>query len=135
MRAPLVGGYASLALGGGAGFFCVVVLNMAWNANNARTSGHQGAGGGRDGIRALMQVLGRCGPPVGTRLYPRADGPWFTRGMGVCSAAKVVVAVLALGLRAYLAGVNRRLVREDENRVGVGEGGKSRYNGGFWYML
>ncbi|ROW09392.1 hypothetical protein VMCG_02623 [Cytospora schulzeri] len=119
------------------GFFCVVVLNIAWNVNNARGSGHKGAG------FALMQVLGQCGPLVGTRLYPKADGPWFTRGMGVCSVAMLVVAALALGLRVYLARVNRRLaVREAGNGQGVeeeeglvGGGGKSRNNGGFRYML
>lgn len=126
------------------GFFCVVVLNMAWNVNNAAPGGagaHKGAG------FALMQVLGQCGPLVGTRLYPRGDGPWFTRGMAVCSAAMLAAAGLALGLRVYLARANRRLDREGGKGEGVGEeeeeeeglvggGGKGRYNnGGFRYML
>ncbi|KUI54769.1 hypothetical protein VP1G_02170 [Cytospora mali] len=97
------------------GFFCVVVLTIAWNVNNARGSGHKGAG------FALMQVLGQCGPLVGTRLYPKTDGPWFTRGMGVCSVAMLAVAGLALVLRSYLVRVNRQLAREGEDREGMEE--------------
>ncbi|KUI68434.1 hypothetical protein VM1G_03960 [Cytospora mali] len=114
------------------GFFCVVVLTIAWNVNNARGSGHKGAG------FALMQVLGQCGPLVGTRLYPKTDGPWFTRGMGVCSVAMLAVAGLALVLRSYLVRVNRQLAREGVDREGMeeeeglvgGGGGGSRYKGG-----
>lgn len=85
-----------------AGFFCVVVLAIAWNINNSRGRDHKGAG------FALMQVIGQMGPLIGTRLYPEEDGPWFTGGMGVCAAAMFGVAGLALGLRAYLARANRR---------------------------
>lgn len=126
-----------------AGFFCVVVLNIAWNVNNARGAGGRAHGGA--GFM-LMQVLGQCGPLVGTRLYPKGDGPWFTRGMTVCSVAMLAVAALALVLRVYLARANRRLVRGDMRGEGQGEeeeeglvggGGKGRYsnNGGFRYML
>ncbi|KAG6366335.1 hypothetical protein INS49_000512 [Diaporthe citri] len=85
-----------------AGFFCVVVLTIAWNVNNSRGRDHKGAG------FALMQVIGQTGPLIGTRLYPKGDGPWFTSGMGICAAAMFGVAGLALGLRAYLARANRR---------------------------
>ncbi|KAK7734995.1 hypothetical protein SLS53_007772 [Cytospora paraplurivora] len=121
------------------GFFCVVVLTIAWNVNNAR--GREGAGAGF----AIMQVIGQCGPLVGTRLYPKGDGPWFSRGFGVCAVAMLGVAGLALGLRAYLARVNGQLVGEDGDRDGevvmeeeeglVGGGGGRRYGRGFRYML
>lgn len=90
-----------------AGFFCVVVLTIAWNVNNSRGRNHKGAG------FALMQVIGQTGPLIGTRLYPKEDGPWFTGGMGVCAAAMFGVAGLALGLRAYLARANGRADRDD----------------------
>ncbi|PSR78006.1 major facilitator superfamily domain-containing protein, partial [Coniella lustricola] len=91
----------------GAGFFCVVVLTMAWNVNNASAAVHKG------GAFALMQVIGQCGPLVGTRLYPATDGPWFTRGMGVCAVCMYGVAGLALGLRWYLKRENGRMDREE----------------------
>ncbi|KAL2276998.1 hypothetical protein FJTKL_00302 [Diaporthe vaccinii] len=118
-----------------AGFFCVVVLTIAWNVNNSRGRNHKGAG------FALMQVIGQTGPLIGTRLYPKEDGPWFTGGMGVCAAAMFGVAGLALGLRAHLARANRRADRdgaggrlEEEERLF--EGGKSHNVGvRFRYML
>lgn len=118
-----------------AGFFCVVVLTIAWNVNNSRGRNHKGAG------FALMQVIGQTGPLIGTRLYPKGDGPWFTGGMGVCAAAMFGVAGLALGLRAYLARANRRAdgdgagggLEEEERLVA---GGKSHHDSvGFRYML
>lgn len=107
------------------GFFCVVVLTIAWNVNNARGQGHKGAG------FALMQVIGQCGPLVGTRLYPKTDGPWFTRGMGICAVAMLGVAGLAIGLRAHLARLNRRMNQEreggdDEEGQGLVGGGRAR---------
>ncbi|KAI3402191.1 hypothetical protein diail_120 [Diaporthe ilicicola] len=119
-----------------AGFFCVVVLTIAWNVNNSRGPAHKGAG------FALMQVIGQTGPLIGTRLYPKTDGPWFTGGMGVCAAAMFGVAILALGLRAYLARANRRSER-DEGRRGLLEeeerlftsGNTVRETLGFRYML
>lgn len=97
-----------------AGFFCVVVLAIAWNVNNSRGAAHKGGG------FALMQVIGQTGPLVGTRLYPKTGGPWFTGGMGVCAAAMFGVAALALGLRVYMARANRRSER-DEGRGGLEE--------------
>lgn len=120
------------------GFFCVVVLTIAWNVNNSRRGSHRG------GAFALMQVFGQCGPLVGTRLYPRTDGPWFSSGMGVCAGCMFGVAALALGLRWHLARANRRMDRESEE--GGGEEGEglvvgrrslrfSKGNHGFRYML
>ena len=118
-----------------AGFFCVVVLAIAWNVNNSRGRNHKGAG------FALMQGIGQMGPLIGTRLYPKEDGPWFTAGMGICAAAMFGVAGLALGLRAYLARANGRADRndargslEEEERLFVDD--KSYDNGaGFRHML
>lgn len=102
------------------GFFCVVVLTMVWNVNNAR-EGHS-----KGGAFALMQVVGQLGPLVGTRLYPKTDGPWFERGMGVCALAMFGVAVLAVGLRWKLVRANRRF----DGRAMSGE-----KDDGFRYML
>lgn len=122
-----------------AGFFSVVVLNISWNVNNARGDGHKGGG------FVLMQVIGQCGPLVGTSLYPKTDGPWFTRGMGICAGAMLGVAGLAMGLRWHLATRNRRLdnadeyggdSEEEEGLVGGGSDTETRKNGGgFRYML
>jgi hypothetical protein len=98
------------------GFFNVVVLTIAWSINNQRGEARQGAG------FALLQVVGQCGPLVGTRLYPDRDAPYYTSGMAVCAGAMLGVALLAAVLRGYLARVNRRWEEEEGGRGGDDEG-------------
>lgn len=94
---------------------------------------------------AMMQILGQCGPLVGTRLYPAKEGPFWKRGMGVCAGAMVGVAFLAVILRVYLARKNRKLEEEtayegvgqdeEEGLVGGGERGGGSREERFRYML
>ncbi|KAK0718117.1 major facilitator superfamily domain-containing protein [Lasiosphaeria miniovina] len=103
------------------GFFNVVVLTIAWSINNQRTASRQGGG------FALLQLVGQCGPLVGTRLYPDADAPYYTRGMAACALAMLAVAALAGALRWVLARRNRLLdeaesAEPDEDADGEGEG-------------
>lgn len=120
------------------GFFNVVVLVVAWNVNNQPSESRRGGG------FALMQVVGQCGPLVGTRLYPKGDEPYFEPGMWVCAGGMAGVAVVALGLRCYLAWLNRWMDgaageegggEESQGLVGSpgAEGANSR--GRFRYML
>jgi hypothetical protein len=54
----------------------------------------------------MLQLIGQCGPLVGTRLYPAEDAPFYLKGMVSCAGAMVLVALLSLGLRFYLARCN-----------------------------
>ncbi|KAK4196834.1 major facilitator superfamily domain-containing protein [Triangularia verruculosa] len=119
------------------GFFNVVVLTIAWNVNNSR-------GGAKEkGVGfALMQVVGQLGPLGGMWLYPDADGPFYTAGMGVCAAAMAGVVVLAGGLRVYMRGQNTKWDGEEEEGRGGEEGVMLMERGverkkerGFRYML
>jgi MFS family permease len=101
------------------GFFSVITIVITWTINNQESESKQGAG------FAVLQVIGQCGPLVGTRLYPEEEAPYYVRGMGVCAVAMVCVAVLAVGLRLYLGSRNRR--------VAYGKIGEGRR--GFVYML
>ncbi|KAJ9148985.1 Nicotinamide mononucleotide permease [Pleurostoma richardsiae] len=92
------------------GFFNVVVLTIAWSINNQRGESRQGGG------FALLQVVGQCGPLVGTRLYPESDAPFYEGGMRACAVAMLGVAGIALGLRWYLARMNRRLDTEEREQ-------------------
>ncbi|KAB5572062.1 major facilitator superfamily transporter [Coniochaeta sp. 2T2.1] len=117
-----------------AGFFTVVVLTISWSINNQADESRRGGG------FALLQVMGQCGPLVGARLYPDSDGPFYTRGMGVCCLGMVGVAVLAGGLRVLLKRRNRRLDQEEGVEVedtGEAEGfvGGKRRGRRFRYML
>ncbi|KAH9904114.1 MFS general substrate transporter [Xylariomycetidae sp. FL2044] len=97
------------------GFFNVVVLVVSWSVNNQPDEGRRGGG------FALLQVVGQCGPLLGTRLYPDSDKPFYERGMWVCAGAMLGVAVLAVALRAYLGWLNRRLGWKGEDK-GLREG-------------
>ncbi|KAL2754476.1 hypothetical protein ACRALDRAFT_1019523, partial [Sodiomyces alcalophilus JCM 7366] len=54
-----------------AGFFSVVALVIAWSVNNQPSDTRRGAG------FALLQLVGQCGPLIGTRLYPDRDAPFY----------------------------------------------------------
>lgn len=95
------------------GFFSVITIVITWSINNQESESKQGAG------FAMLQLVGQCGPLVGTRLYPDADAPYYTRGMAGCAGAMVVVATLAIILRFYLSRKNRN--NEMQNGVGYVE--------------
>ncbi|CAG8978805.1 hypothetical protein HYALB_00012639, partial [Hymenoscyphus albidus] len=76
-----------------AGFFSVVTLTITWSINNEASESGRGVG------FAVLQVIGQCGPLVGVRLYPKAEAPFYVRGMGVCAGSMVVVGFLCGGLR------------------------------------
>ncbi|KJZ77998.1 hypothetical protein HIM_02635 [Hirsutella minnesotensis 3608] len=101
------------------GFFSVVTLIITWNINNQSNQSRQSAG------FALMQLVGQCGPIVGTRLCPDEDEPYYTSGMTVCACAMLAVAGLTLVLRMILRRRNRRLDRfDDKTSDGSGNGGR-----------
>lgn len=58
---------------------------------------------------ALLEVLGQFGPIIGSRLYPSAQAPRYTEGMGVCAGTLFLSAVVALGLRQVFRRENRKL--------------------------
>lgn len=69
----------------------------------------------------------QCGPLLGTRLYPKEDGPYYVRGMTVCAGAMVCVCLLVVVQRWRLKRENRR---RDRRELAEGREGK-----GFRFML
>lgn len=94
------------------GFFSAVTLITTWSMDNRVA--HEGKGTGV----AILNLIGQCGPLIGTRLYPDADRPWYVRGMMVCFVFMIFVAALAVTLRLLLARANRRVI-EAERQVGI----------------
>lgn len=88
------------------GFFNVVTLIITWSINNQASESRQGGG------FALLQLIGQCGPLIGTRLYPDSDAPYYARGMQTCAWAMLGVTILAIVLRVYLRYQNRKLDKE-----------------------
>ncbi|KAE9371127.1 major facilitator superfamily transporter [Stipitochalara longipes BDJ] len=83
------------------GFFSVITIIITWTINNQESESKQGTG------FAMLQLIGQCGPLVGTRLYPESDAPFYVTGMAACACAMVFVACLSVGLRVYLGRKNR----------------------------
>ncbi|PGH10853.1 hypothetical protein AJ79_05213 [Helicocarpus griseus UAMH5409] len=88
-----------------AGFFSAITIIITWTMDNQPAKVGKGAG------MAILNIIGQCGPLVGTRLYPDMDGPWYVRGMAVCSLFMLLVAGLALALRLLLQRENEQAVR------------------------
>lgn len=113
-----------------AGFFSVVCLTVTWSLNNQPNPSSQGSS------FALLQLVGQCGPLIGTRLYPTSDAPFFAPGMRVCALAMLGVAGICLVLRLYMQRWNERAGCELRRPLMEGEAaeGKGR-DEGFRYML
>ncbi|KAJ5488773.1 hypothetical protein N7539_003663 [Penicillium diatomitis] len=100
-----------------AGFFSAITLIITWSMDNRLEKEGKGAS------IALLNIIGQCGPLLGTRLYPETDGPWYIRGMATCSFFMVLVAILAVCLRVTLQRANQRLARATYQAVnGAGPG-------------
>ncbi|KKK23210.1 hypothetical protein AOCH_001884, partial [Aspergillus ochraceoroseus] len=82
------------------GFFSAITLIITWSMDNRVAKEGKGAS------VAILNIIGQCGPLLGTRLYPKADGPWYVRGMAVCAFFMGLVAILAFVLRVILQRAN-----------------------------
>ncbi|KAJ5713612.1 uncharacterized protein N7483_010793 [Penicillium malachiteum] len=83
------------------GFFSAITLIITWSMDNRTEKEGKGAS------IAILNIIGQCGPLLGTRLYPESDGPWYVTGMAVCSFFMIIVAILATILRVLLQRANK----------------------------
>lgn len=88
------------------GFFSVITIIITWAINNQESETKQGTG------FAVIQLIGQCGPLVGTRLYPEEDAPLYIRGMTICASSMITVALLSTLLRFYLKRLNGMTTHE-----------------------
>lgn len=58
---------------------------------------------------AILNFIGQCGPLLGTNIFPKTEGPRYTKGMWVSAAFTLFTAFLALGLRILLVWENKKL--------------------------
>jgi hypothetical protein len=99
-----------------AGVFPAISNILPWVLNNQGTDTKRGTG------MAILQMVGQCGPILGTRLYPKAEGPYYVKGMSVCAAFMFFNAILAFTLRTYLQWQNRLAEKRDAEVQGAMEG-------------
>jgi hypothetical protein len=81
---------------------------------------NQGSDTKRGSGITLLNIIGQCGPLLGTRIYPSQQGPFYKEGMSICAAFMFLTGILALGLRTGLAFENRRLNAQYGTRLAAG---------------
>lgn len=103
-----------------AGVFPSIGNILPWVTNNQGSDTKRGAG------IAMLNIIGQCGPLLGTRVFPDSTKPYFRKGMWVCAGFMLFNGLLALGLRTLLAWENRKLDKKyglvDRTKIEPGAG-------------
>jgi len=86
-----------------AGIFPTIGNILPWVMNNQGSDTRRGTG------IAIINVVGLCGPLLGTRLYPMSEQPYYRKGMWVCAVFMLFNGALALSLRFLLVWENKKL--------------------------
>lgn len=86
-----------------ASVFSTIPNILAWTLNNQGSDTRRGAG------LVLINMVGQCGPVLGTRLYPNAERPRYVKGMSICAAFMFSATIMSLALRIMLIWENKRL--------------------------
>ncbi|KAL2870975.1 MFS general substrate transporter [Aspergillus lucknowensis] len=89
-----------------AGVFPCIANILPWVLNNQGSDSRRGMG------IVILNIIGQCGPFLGTNVFPDSDGPRYVRGQCICAAFMLFNAVLALSLRFLLVWENKRLDKQ-----------------------
>ncbi|CAI7603969.1 unnamed protein product [Penicillium crustosum] len=93
------------------GVFPSIANILPWVLNN------QGSDTRRGGGIILLNLIGQCGPFLGTNIFPDEQAPRYIKGMAICAAFMFFTTFLALCLRVLLVWENRRLDKKYGPRV------------------
>lgn len=94
-----------------AGVFPAIANIVSWQLLNQRSDTKRGTG------IAIMNMIGQCGPLLGTRVFPTKTAPYYVEGMSICAAFMFLNACLTFALRAYFKIMNKRLDGNAESRA------------------
>lgn len=89
-----------------AGIFPAIANILPWVLNNQGSDTRRGAG------IVLLNVVGQCGPLLGTRMYPTNEGPFYVKGQSVCAAFMFFTTFLVIVLRTLLVWENKKLDKQ-----------------------
>lgn len=106
-----------------AGVFPCIGNILPWVLNNQGSDTKRGTG------IAILNLIGQCGPLLGTRVYPAKDSPYYRLGMWVCAGFMLFNGLLALGLRTLLAWENKKFDQKYGVVARVDGRGKTRDEG------
>ncbi|GKZ38432.1 hypothetical protein AbraIFM66950_010625, partial [Aspergillus brasiliensis] len=85
------------------GVFPSIANILPWVLNNQGSDTRRGMG------IVILNIIGQCGPFLGTNVFPASDAPRYIRGQSICAAFMFFTVILALSLRTLLVWENRRL--------------------------
>ena len=88
-----------------AGIFPSIANILPWVMNNQGSDTRRGMG------IVMLNLVGQCGPLLGTTLYPTNEGPRYLKGHAVCAAFMFFTTLLVIGLRILLVWENKSLDR------------------------
>ncbi|KAK9778083.1 putative Major facilitator superfamily (MFS) profile domain-containing protein [Seiridium cardinale] len=114
-----------------AGVFATIPNILGLTLNN------QGSDSRRGMSIVLINLVGQCGPFLGTNVFPASQSPRYVEGMSICAAFMFFSAILALTQRFLLSWENVRLDRK-HGLVTKGEGyepASENYGPNFRYVL
>ncbi|KAI0009542.1 MFS general substrate transporter [Xylariaceae sp. FL0662B] len=118
-----------------AGVFSTIPNILALTLNN------QGSDTRRGMSIVLINLVGQCGPFLGTNVFPTNQGPRYVEGMSICAAFMFFSALLALAQRLLLAWENSKLDRKygaattDRNDLEFKDVAMENYGPNFRYVL
>jgi hypothetical protein len=106
----------------------------------ASASDNQGSDTRRGGGIVLLNIIGQCGPFLGTQVFPDAEAPRYVKGMTICAAFMFFTAFLALSLRVLLKFENRALEKKygphsEEETKSTALVAEDNYGANFRYVL
>jgi len=98
--------------------FISVSVILPWVANNTATDTKRAAG------LWILNAVGQCGPLLGTNVFPSDEAPYYRKGMWICCAFCLLVAVLGAMLSSIYVWENRKRDREElgMDASGIAEG-------------
>ncbi|KAI1609910.1 retrograde regulation protein 2 [Exophiala viscosa] len=122
------------------GVFPAIANILPWVVNNQGSDSRRGMG------IILLNLVGQCGPLLGTRIFPTSQAPRYVEGQSICAAFMFFNGFLALSLRTLLVWENKKLDRkygaagkEMAARARDGEvdtnAGEENYGSAFRYIL
>ena len=102
------------------GVFPAIANILPWVLNNQGSDTRRGMG------IVILNLVGQCGPLLGTRIFPTIEGPRYVKGQSICAAFMFFNCLLALCLRVLLKWENKKLDRKwgvdgQESHVGQGK--------------
>lgn len=95
------------------GIFPTIANILPWTVNNQGSDTRRGVG------IVLLNLIGQCGPLLGTNIFPKNEGPRYVKGMAICAAFTWFTGALAIGLRLLLIWENEKLDKKYGTRATI----------------